>query len=111
LTRLDRASPITDTVLAFPAVMIRAGILDVEARPADAARAYESAEQLAPGLQVPVIGRAAALQRAGLTEEAVAEADRARRLPDGAYDPWPVFMRADARFIQAWLVELRKLLP
>ncbi len=107
---LDRAEPITELPLAYAAAMIRAGVLDRQSQPASAADSYAAAERLAPGVQTPLIGRAAALQRAGRTDEAVAEAVRARQLKEGAGDPWLIFRGGDARFVDAWLLELRGLL-
>lgn len=109
LVTLDRAGSMADDVFAYAAALIRAGSLDGLGRPADAAAAYAVAQRLAPGTQVPVIGRAAALHRAGLTDEALAEANRARHLPVGHDDPWPTFLRIDARYIWQWLQELRTL--
>jgi hypothetical protein len=107
LAWLDRVGPIADEVLGYASALTRGGAHDQLGDAAAAASAYQSASQLAPTAQVPAIGRAAALQRAGLTDEAVDEADRARRLPDAGADPWPTFMRADARYVREWLLELR----
>ena len=110
LARLDLALPINDAALAYGAAIIRAGALDELGQPDAAAAAYAVAQKLAPDAQVPAIGRAAALQRAGRTDEAVAEAVGARRLPENSFDPWPIFLRADARFIDQWVRDLRLLL-
>jgi tetratricopeptide (TPR) repeat protein len=110
LMRLDRASPIADSTLAYAAALIKAGAHDQLGEPDAAAGAYQAAQRLAPNAQVPAIGLAAALQRAGRTDEAVAEAVGARRLPANGFDPWPVFMHADARFIDGWMRDLRALL-
>jgi hypothetical protein len=110
LARLDRALPVTDETLAYVTAMIRGGVFDQEGKPAAAAEAYAAAQRLAPEAQVPVIGRAAALQRAGLIDDAISEAARARRMPEGGSDPWPGFMRGDARFITDWMIELRRML-
>ena len=110
LARLDRALPITDDTLAYAAALIRGGVLDGLGRPDEAAEAYGLALRLAPTMQTPAIGRAAALQRTGRLDEAAEAAAQARRLPAGGLDPWPIFIRADARFVDQWLVELRTLL-
>jgi tetratricopeptide (TPR) repeat protein len=110
LASLDRAAPIADSTLAYAAALIRGGAFDQLGQPDAAEDAYLAAEKLAPNAQIPAIGRAAALQRAGRTDEAVAEAAGARRLPVDSFDPWPVFMRADARFIDQWVRDLRLLL-
>jgi hypothetical protein len=110
LTRLDGASPIADSTLAYAAALIKAGVHDQLGQPDAAADAYQAAQKLAPNAQVPAIGLAAALQRAGRTDEAAAEAVGARRLPANGFDPWLIFMRADARFIDGWIRDLRALL-
>ena len=106
---LDRAQSRGDTVIDYAAALVRAGLLDLEGPPEAAAESYGAAMRLAAGAQVPAIGRAAALQRAGHIEEAVAAANHARRLSPDGFDPWSVFLRADARFLDAWMVELRGL--
>jgi len=110
VARLDRSLPIDDGTLAYGAAIIRAGAFDELGQPDAAATAYAAAQKRAPDAQIPAIGRAAALQRAGRTDEAVAEAVGARRLPQNGFDPWPVFLRADARFIDQWVRDLRLLL-
>jgi hypothetical protein len=110
LATLDRAVPLADSTLAYAAALIKGGVFDQLGQPDAAADAYLAAEKIAPNAQVPAIGRAAALQRAGRTDEAVAEAAGARRLPVDGFDPWPVFVRADARFIDQWVRDLRLLL-
>jgi len=110
LARLDRASPMTDDTIAYAAALIRGGVLDGLGRPDAAAEAYGLALHLAPTMQVPAIGQAAAFQRAGRLDDAAEAAGHARRLPAGGVDPWPIFIRADARFIDEWLRELRTLL-
>ncbi len=110
LTKLEQAAPIADSTLAYAAALIKGGAFDRLGQPDAAAEAYLAAGKLAPNAQIPAIGRAAALQRAGRTDEAAAEAAGARRLPANGFDPWPVFMRADARFIDQWVRDLRLLL-
>jgi hypothetical protein len=101
---------VTEETLVYAAAMIRAGVFDEQGKPEAAAGAYSAAQRLAPDAQVPVIGRAAAQQRAGLIDDAMAEAARARRLPEGGSNPWPTFMRGDARLINEWMIELRMML-
>ena len=110
LARLDRAPAISDDTLAYAAALIRGAVLDSLDRPDAAADAYDRALQLAPTMQVPAIGRAAALYRAGRMNDAVAAAGHARRLAAGGLDPWPIFLRADERFVTEWIHELRTLL-
>jgi len=107
---LDRAQTRGDTVIDYAAALVRAAMFDLAGPPDAAAESYGAAMRLAAGAQVPAIGRAAALQRAGQIDEAVAAANHARHIAPDGFDPWPVFLRADARFVDAWMVELRGLL-
>jgi len=107
LAALDRTGPIDDPLIRYASVLIRAGLLDRQGNAAAAADAYEAATRLGPGAQVPAIGLAAALLRAGRVDDAVVAADTARRMPTDGEDPWPVFRRADGRFVDGWLTALR----
>lgn len=109
LALLDRTKSPGDPILDYAAAMIRGGLLDRD-RPERAAEAYAEAARVAPGAQVPAIGVAAALQRAGRVEDATRAAEHARRLPVDGFDPWPDFLRADARFVRSWISQLRELL-
>jgi hypothetical protein len=65
--------------------------------------------RLGPGAQTPAIGRAAALLRAGRVDDAVVIAEHARRMPTDGEDPLTIFFKVDERFIDQWMVEMRKL--
>jgi len=110
LALLDRAPAAGDPIIDYAAALMSGGLIDRADRPAEAVEAYQSAVRQAPGVQVPAIGLAAALQRAGRIEEAVGAAQHARRIPLGGFDLWPDFLRGDARFAQSWLTQLRGLL-
>jgi len=110
LAMVDRATEPGDPIVDYGAAIIRAGLLDRAGRPAEAADAYQAAMKIGPGAQIPAIGYAAALQRAGQIEDAAAAAQHARRIPANGFDPWPTFLRADARFVPTWLVQMRAFL-
>ena len=110
LALLDRAESAGDAIIDYAAWLIRAGLFDRQGAAEAAAEAYGSALNLAPGAQVPAIGRAAALQRAGRIDEAASAAEHARRMPAEGLDPWPAFNSGDGRFVDEWLGQLRTML-
>jgi len=109
-------------------------VLDALDRPAEAALAYRAALRVADDGQLAGIGLAAALLRSGQPEQASAAAASARqarprdpfelaaeagaaplwsagstRPQDDRMGPLRDFQRGDARFVRAWLAEIRTL--
>ena len=109
LAMLDRAQSSGDPIIDYASALIRGSLLDRKDDPLAAAESYTQAMRLGPGAQTPVIGRAAALLRAGRVDDAVVVAERAKRLPTDGVDPLTIFFKVDARFIEQWMVEMRKL--
>lgn len=109
LAWLDRAPEHDDRVLGYGGAVVRGLALDVLNRPDESAEAYTRALSFEPAAQVPAIGAAAALLRAGRSDEAVKMAEMARQLPALSNDPWATFQQGDWRFVPAWLAEIRRL--
>ena len=110
LALLDRTESRGDRLLDYASALIRASLLERLGRDADAAQSYAEAMKQASAAQVPVIGYATALLRAGRVEDAAAAAELARRMPLEGADPWPAFLRADARFVDPWIAQMRMML-
>ena len=109
LAWLDRAPEHDDRVLGYGGAIVRGLALDALDRPDEAAEAYKRALSFDPAAQVPAIGAAAALLRAGRSDEAVKMAEMARQLPALSNDPWATFQQGDWRFVPVWLAEIRRL--
>jgi tetratricopeptide (TPR) repeat protein len=107
---LDRAAgKQDDQLLHYAQSFIRARALDLLGRPDEAVNAYQAAREDAPSAQIPAIGLAAALLRAGRADEGVRVAAQARQLPADAPDVWLQFQKADSRFVKGWLEEIRRM--
>jgi tetratricopeptide (TPR) repeat protein len=98
-----------DRVVHYAQSFTLGRVHDALQQPDRAAQAYAAARTDEPSAQLPAIGLAAALLRSGDAEHAARIAGEARRLPEIAPDPWVTFQRADARFVPAWLAEIRRL--
>ena len=105
---LERASPTGERSLDYVRHLTLGRLFDRLDRPLDAADAYGRALSLTVAGQRAGIGRAAALFRAGSTEEAVKAAEHATRMRDDAAQ-FEEFNRADFRFVATWLLEVRRL--
>ncbi len=107
---LDRvADSKSDQLLHYAQSFTRARAFDELNRADEAVTAYEAARADGPTMQTPAIGLAAALMRAGRTDEGVRIAAQARQLPADAPDLWLQFRKADARYVAGWLEEIRRL--
>jgi tetratricopeptide (TPR) repeat protein len=108
----DRVPPQQDTPFGYVHQLTYGRVLDTTARADDAVAAYRAALGFEPSSQLPAIGLAAALMRAGHADEAVTAAAQARRLANEKisvnYDQ--PYQRADARFVPEWLAEIRRML-
>ena len=109
LVWFDRIPVHDDRTLAYVQHFTHGRLLDATDRAADAAAAYRAALDAEPNRQVAGIGLAAALLRAGRVDDAVAVAAEVRQMPGEKLDHDQAFRKADARFVPAWLVEIRKL--
>jgi hypothetical protein len=107
----DRVPPHEDKTLGYVHQLTLGRVLDTTTRAEDAVTAYRAALDYEPSSQLPAIGLAAALMRAGLADEGVAAAAAAKRLAAEKvvtnYES--AYQRADARFVAEWLAEIRRL--
>jgi tetratricopeptide (TPR) repeat protein len=118
LAWVERVLEPADPEIGYVQHWVHARALDDLGRAGDAAAAYRAALTLAPQSQPASIGLAAALLRAGRTEDAAKAAADARRLAVAppadprSYDPrepMSIFQRGDGRFLRQWLTDLRSL--
>jgi hypothetical protein len=108
LAAIDRAKvTLADNSLAYWAALWRGRILDALNRQADAARAYQQALDVWPTGQAAGVGLALSLFKQNLRVEAADAAARVEHFPPASPDPWWAYPNGDARFIAAWLSDLR----
>jgi hypothetical protein len=118
LAWIERVPDYAEPALGYAHHWIHARLLDAD-RPADAADAYRQALKFAPESQAATIGLAAALQRAGRSDESAKAAADARairvvisRATSGTLavgNVMPTFDGGDSRFVQRWMADVRRL--
>jgi hypothetical protein len=97
-----------DPDLAYWAHVIGGRVRDALHRFDDGAREYRAALAVRPHAQSGGIGLTLDLLRGGHRDDAAGIATDVVTAPKDVLDPWWTFDAADARFVQAWLVELRQ---
>jgi hypothetical protein len=78
---------------------------------AEAERAYRAALREYPDVQSAAIGLSLAMFHQDQPVEADAIANAVRSRSTSAVDPWWSYFSADERFLDRWLVQLRKAVP
>jgi tetratricopeptide (TPR) repeat protein len=74
-----------------------------------AEQALRDAHAAWPSAQSPLVALAVLYQKAGRRSEALAVVRQLRELPAGAVDPWWTYWYGDARHVNEWLAELRRM--
>jgi len=109
LRQFDEA--VSDGIQAYWATLLQARALHELKRLPEAESMYRTAATMWPEAQSPLTGGALVLFEMNRRDEAMAAADTARALPSTGADPWWSYMLADARFINRWRDQIRRLLP
>lgn len=106
--KLASAKPSTDRFVMYWTALFQGRALSALGRAEQALAAYTRATDLFPGAQSASIGRGLELFHLRRSDEvdAVSQSVRATVAPD----PWLEYFRADQRFVNQWLTELRAVL-
>jgi hypothetical protein len=105
---LNTARPGPDRPVVYWRSLFSGRVADALRADADAEMAYRAALAAYPEAQSARIGLALALFRMNRSDEADTAMRAARQVRDEAVDPWEGYFVADVRFVDDWLVAMRK---
>jgi tetratricopeptide (TPR) repeat protein len=106
--KLAAVRPGNDRFVAYWTALFQGRVLGALGRAEQALQAYGRALDLYPGAQSASIGRALELSHLRRTDEVDAVSQLVRAT--SAEDPWLTYFKAEQRFIDQWLKDLRAVL-